>query len=75
MATIAVTGISGCLGRNLLAQLEVDPEVDLVLGLDVAAPPPGARKLVFARRCVGEPFAELSCGRFEEFHAPVAEDG
>jgi len=59
LATIAVTGISGCLGRNLLAQLEVDPEVDLVLGLDVAAPPPGARKLVFARRCVGEPFAEL----------------
>lgn len=59
MATVAVTGISGCLGRNLLAQLEVDPEVDTVIGLDRAPPPESSSaKLVFERRCVSEPFAE-----------------
>lgn len=60
MSVVALTGVSGGLGRNLLMQLEVDPEVSRIVGLDVAPPPPiEARKLVFVHHDVTEPFAHL----------------
>ena len=38
MATIAITGVGGLVGRRLLAELEGDASVDRILGLDVVVP-------------------------------------
>jgi nucleoside-diphosphate-sugar epimerase len=44
---IAVTGVSGYLGRRLLDLLDVDPTVDRVIGIDVTPPAGGSPKLEF----------------------------
>lgn len=44
---VAVTGVSGYLGRRLLALLDVHPGVDRVIGIDVAEPLAGSPKLEF----------------------------
>ncbi len=38
MTTVAVTGVSGLVGRRLATQLDRDEDVDRILGLDVEAP-------------------------------------
>ena len=59
MTVVAITGISSGIGPALLSQLEVDPEVRTIVGLDVEPPPPAGDKLVFHRRSVTEPFEDL----------------
>ncbi|HJR18422.1 MAG TPA: SDR family oxidoreductase [Actinomycetota bacterium] len=44
---VAVTGVSGYLGRRLLRALDDDPMVERVVGLDVAEPHAGSPKLEF----------------------------
>lgn len=44
---VAVTGIAGYLGGRLLALMDADPEVDRVVGIDVAEPVLGSPKLDF----------------------------
>ncbi len=44
---VAVTGVSGYLGRRLLALLDADPRVERVVGIDVAEPLAGSLKLEF----------------------------
>lgn len=47
MRTVAVSGISGVLGGRVLAQLEQDPTVEAVIGLDRTAPSGWSSKLRF----------------------------
>lgn len=68
MTVVGVTGISGCLGRQLLQQLEVDPDVSSVVGIDLVAPPDPALKLSFYPQDVARPFGEL----FERHGVQVA---
>lgn len=49
MTTLAVTGVSGYLGRVLCELLDSDDEVSRVVGIDVAEPGFGASKLEFYR--------------------------
>jgi len=51
---VAVTGISGLLGKALLPLLESDPEVESIVGIDVA-PPPNSPKLSIVRSDVRSP--------------------
>jgi UDP-glucose 4-epimerase len=59
LTVVAITGISSGIGPALLSQLEVDPEVRTIVGLDVEPPPPAGEKLIFHRRSVTEPFDDL----------------
>jgi UDP-glucose 4-epimerase len=36
---VAVTGVSGCLGRRLLGLLDQDPDIEKVVGIDLKDPP------------------------------------
>ena len=47
--TIAITGVSGYLGQRLLDALEKDPDVERIVGTDVAAPAAWAAKVVVHR--------------------------
>jgi nucleoside-diphosphate-sugar epimerase len=47
MRTVAVTGVSGYLGRKLVSTLEADGAVTRIIGVDVKAPDYGARTLEF----------------------------
>lgn len=38
MVSVAITGVGGLVGRRLLAELDADPEVTRIVGLDVAIP-------------------------------------
>lgn len=44
---VAVTGVAGYLGQRLLALMDADPDVDRVIGIDVAEPLLGSPKLDF----------------------------
>ncbi|MEX2554526.1 MAG: SDR family oxidoreductase [Actinomycetota bacterium] len=44
---VAVTGVAGYLGRRLLALLDADPEIERVVGIDIAEPHAGSPKLDF----------------------------
>jgi nucleoside-diphosphate-sugar epimerase len=44
---VAITGVSGYLGRRLLALLDADPGVERVVGIDIAEPHAGSPKLDF----------------------------
>ena len=44
---VAITGVSGYLGRRLLALLDADPDVERVVGIDIAEPHAGSPKLDF----------------------------
>mgnify|MGYP001447293744 CR=1 FL=1 len=59
MTVVGVTGISGCLGRQLLQQLEVDPDVSAVVGIDLRPPPDPTLKLSFYAHDVSQPFGQL----------------
>ena len=56
---VAITGISGYLGRELAAQLDVDSSILSVIGLDIAPFVPPSPKTRFFRRSVEAPFADL----------------
>ncbi len=51
---VAVTGISGYLGKVLLPLLESDPEIESIVGIDVGEPP-ASGKLSFVRSDVRSP--------------------
>lgn len=38
MVAVAITGVGGLIGRRLVAELDGDPQVDRILGLDIALP-------------------------------------
>jgi UDP-glucose 4-epimerase len=68
VTVVGVTGIAGCLGRQLLQQLEVDPDLSSVVGLDLRPVPDPALKLSFYQRDVSQPFGEL----FQQHRVQVA---
>lgn len=48
MPTVAITGVGGLIGRRLVGELEQDPQVGRIVGLDVRAPEGlASRKLEF----------------------------
>jgi nucleoside-diphosphate-sugar epimerase len=56
MATVAVTGVGGLIGRRLVAELDRDDEVDRIVGIDVRAPEGlTSPKLAFAVGDVRDP--------------------
>lgn len=59
MAVVGLTGASSGLGGQLLAQLEVDPDVEAVVGIDDGSPPRGTwSKLRWVRRAAADPLDE-----------------
>jgi len=78
VSVIAITGVSGCLGSQLVQQTEIDDDVEAVIGLDVApfrAERPA--KLELHERSVTEPFADLFRERGVDvaIHLAHASDG
>lgn len=59
MTVVGITGVAGCLGRQLLQQMEVDPDISGVVGLDLNPVADPTLKLSFYQRDVAQPFAEL----------------
>jgi len=60
---VAITGVSGYLGGLVVRQLEADPEVSGILGLDLRAPKATSTKLTFERADVLQAdFASLFAG-------------
>ncbi len=55
MSIVAVTGASGYIGTRLLHQLEADPEVQKIVGVDVKSPRGEFSKLEFHRLDVRDP--------------------
>ncbi|RMF32564.1 MAG: NAD-dependent epimerase/dehydratase family protein [Chloroflexi bacterium] len=49
MTVVAVTGISGHVGRGLLPLLEQDPTVERIIGIDLVPPAQGGTKVEFHR--------------------------
>lgn len=47
--SVAVTGVAGYLGRRLLTLIDADPQIERVVGIDVAEPDVGSTKLEFHR--------------------------
>ncbi|MBI3723429.1 NAD-dependent epimerase/dehydratase family protein [bacterium] len=56
---IAITGISGYVGRTVALMLEMDDTTERVLGIDIAPYAPLSERGVFEQRSVEEPFDEL----------------
>jgi len=52
---VAITGSSGFIGSRLVAQLSQDPDVEAIVGLDVAPPREPAPKLSFVKQDVTQP--------------------
>lgn len=50
MATVAITGVGGLIGRRLVAELDQDPTVDRIVGLDIVEPEGLAGKHLELRR-------------------------
>lgn len=59
MRSVAVTGISGYLGIQILKQLDQDKEVETVVGVDIKPPSYSSSKLKFYSRDVREPLADI----------------
>ncbi|UCD85303.1 MAG: SDR family oxidoreductase [Deltaproteobacteria bacterium] len=55
MKTVAITGISGYIGRKLWKLLDKDPEVDKIIGIDVKEPGGTSDKLKFHRMDINDP--------------------
>ncbi len=55
MSIVAITGVSGYIGTRLLHQLEDDPEVQKIVGIDVKTPQGDFNKLEFHRLDVRDP--------------------
>ena len=70
MAVVAITGVSTGLGSQLAAQLDCDPEVDAILGIDVDGSPAAASstdrlpaKVEVVRRGATDPYDDLFVDR------------
>ncbi len=59
MKSVAITGISGYLGTQILKLLDQDKEVETVAGLDVKPPAYSTPKLKFYSRDVREPMTDI----------------
>ena len=60
MTVIGITGVSGSLGKQLVTQLDIDDEVERIVGIDIVEPPAGlSAKLTFVQRSVTESFADV----------------
>lgn len=64
MSVVAITGVSGYLGTNLLGQLEVDEEVEAIVGIDrEPLPLEAGDKLSFLRHDLRESLGDLFLDR------------
>ena len=59
MENIFITGVSGYIGQKLLAFLDGKPEVQKIVGIDTREPAIRPGKLVFYRKDVREPAADI----------------
>jgi UDP-glucose 4-epimerase len=59
LENIFITGISGYIGRKLLALLDGKPEVQKIVGIDTREPAIRPGKLVFYRKDVREPLEDI----------------
>lgn len=59
MRRVAITGISGYLGTQILKLLDQDKDVELVVGIDVRPPNYATSKLKFFSRDVREPLIDV----------------
>ena len=59
MKRVAITGISGYIGNQLLQRLEEQEEVESIIGIDLRAPSSASPKLKFYPRDIREPFADV----------------
>ncbi len=59
MKRVAITGISGYIGNQLLQRLEQQEEVESIIGIDLRAPSSASPKLKFYPRDIREPFADV----------------
>jgi len=57
--SVAITGISGYLGTQMLKVLDQDKEVETVVGVDIKPPDYSSAKLKFYSRDVREPLADI----------------
>jgi UDP-glucose 4-epimerase len=60
MSVVAITGVSGYLGQSLLSQLDLDDEVEAIVGVDrelLSCPPPD--KLTFVQHDLTKPLGDL----------------
>lgn len=56
MATVAITGVGGLIGRRLVAELTADPAVERIVGIDIRAPEGlHSPKLEFRRADIRDP--------------------
>lgn len=73
MGNVAITGISGYIGRELARSFECDEDVERVVGIDVVPPPdPPVEKLEYHQRTVEEPFTDLFVDAEIEYAAHLA---
>jgi UDP-glucose 4-epimerase len=59
MKRVAITGISGYIGTQLLRRLEQQEDVESIIGIDLRAPSSTSPKLKFYPRDIREPFADI----------------
>jgi len=59
LSVVALAGISGPLGAEIASQLDVDAEVERIIGLDRRQPANAPEKLLFRRLEPGLPLADL----------------
>ena len=59
MKNVAITGVSGYLGTQLLRRLEQEEEVDNIVGIDVNPPRHESPKLKFHSRDIRAPFKDI----------------
>lgn len=69
MRRIAITGISGYLGSQLLKRLAAHPDVERIVGVDARPPTVQSPKLAFFQRDITRPIADLFSG--EQLDAAV----
>lgn len=56
---VAITGISGYIGRRVFRRLAETEAVERIVGIDVREPPDNSPKLKFYRRDISQPLGEI----------------
>ena len=59
MRRVAITGVSGYIGSQLLARLDAHPDVEAVIGVDARSPEVDSPKLRFFLRDITRPLGDL----------------
>jgi len=59
MRTVAITGISGYIGNQLLQRLDRQDNVETIVGIDLKQPRSSSSKLKFYYRDVSQPFTDI----------------